>query len=79
LEKSGQLRVSISIGLNEKDKAILIKIKTFLDNIGNIYEMTSNNAYQYKISYKNSINSFLIKHLDSYPLIGNKLIKYKSL
>jgi hypothetical protein len=47
-----------------------------LENTGKIYEMTSNNAYQYKLSHKNSIDSFLIKHFDSYQLVGNKLLNY---
>lgn len=38
--------------------------------------MTTNNAYQYKISQKNNLISFLIKHFYSYPLVGNKLINY---
>lgn len=76
LEKSGQLRVYFIIGLNEKDKPVLLKIQHYLENTGKIYEMTSNNAYQYKLSHKNSIDSFLIKHFDSYQLVGNKLLNY---
>ena len=75
-EKSGQLRINFIIGLNERDKPILIKMKSYFEEIGKIYALSSNNAYQYKVSQKQNINNVIIKHFDLYPLIGNKLINY---
>jgi hypothetical protein len=64
------MRPVFSIGLNERDKFLLIKINNFFKEIGSIYT-TSNNSAEIKIFKLDNINS-LINHFKDYPLQGFK-------
>jgi len=66
------MRPVFSIGLNERDKFLLIKINKFFKEIGSINTSSSNNSAEIKIFKLGNINS-LINHFKDYPLQGFKL------
>lgn len=75
--KKNTLRVRpvFSIGLNQKDKPLLIRINKFFKEIGSIYESDTNNSAELKI-FKSSGFCDLMDHFSSYPLKGFKLYNF---
>ena len=69
------MRPGFSIGLNERDKFLLIKINKFFKDIGSLYASSSNNSVEIKIVKKGNFNS-LINHFKCYPLQGFKLYNF---
>lgn len=70
-KKTNKMRPVFSIGLNERDKYLLLKINTFFKHIGSVYMSPSNSSAEIKI-YKMSNISILINHFIDYPLQGFK-------
>jgi len=66
------MRSVFSMGLNNRDKPLLIRINEFFDGIGSVYESDSNNSAELKIFKLSNFNSF-INHFSIYPLMGFKL------
>jgi hypothetical protein len=64
-----------SIGLNEREQPLLIKIQSFFGT-GNIFRTTGNKAVHYKINGTAHLYSIIINHFDSYPLVGAKQPHY---
>nr|QBM09650.1 hypothetical protein [Dactylella sp.] len=60
-----------SIGLNNREKFLLIKINNFFCGIGSIYETSTNNLAEWKV-FKLANFNLLIEHFNSYPLKGFK-------
>ena len=75
IRSSSEIQSIFSILLNERKLPLLIKIKAFF-GAGNINKNTTNNAIQYHISAISDLNSIIINHFDSYPLLGAKLLNY---
>jgi len=50
---------------------LLLEIKTFFKNVGNIY-ITNNNVINYQVRSINEITNIIIPHFDKYPLISQK-------
>lgn len=65
--------LSFSIGLNEKDKALLENIQSYF-GIGQIYKQT-HNSYSYRVQSVKDLQ-VIITHFDNYPLITQKLADY---
>lgn len=65
--------LSFSIGLNEKDKALLENIQSYF-GIGQIYKHTQN-CYSYRVQSVKDLQ-VIITHFDKYPLITQKLADY---
>lgn len=65
------MRPVFSIGLNNRDKPLLIRINNFFNEIGSVYASYSNNSAELKIFKLSNFDSF-IKHFSIYPLIGFK-------
>lgn len=64
-----------SIGLNIRDRFLLLKINNFFKEIGSVYVSPSNNSTELKIFKPNNL-SFLINHFKHYPLEGFKLYNF---
>jgi len=70
-----RVRPVFSVGLNHKDKPLLIRINKFFKEIGSIYESHTNNSAELKI-FKSSGFYSLMDHFSSYPLKGFKLYNF---
>jgi hypothetical protein len=80
INKSGNMlkwRVTpaFELGLHIKDLDLLLQIKSFFGNTGNI-QFNTNNSVNYQIRDINSIKTILIPHFDKYPLITQKQSDY---
>jgi len=73
--KTGQINAVFSIGLNEREHPLLKKIQFFF-KIGNINKVPSNNSVHYRVTSISELNTFIIPHLERYPLFGVKLNNY---
>lgn len=71
---TNQVRVIYSLGLNERDLPLILKIQEFFGGIGRISNYK--NAVQYIVASIKSIDEILIPHFDSFELKGNKLHNY---
>ena len=58
------------IQLHVRDKDLLLQIKSFFGDIGNIY--TKNNVAYYRVSKLNDITNIILPHFDNFPLITQK-------
>lgn len=65
--------LSFSIGLNEKDKALLENIQSYF-GIGKIYKHTQD-SYSYRVRSVKDLQ-VIIAHFDKYPLITQKFADY---
>jgi hypothetical protein len=73
-DKTNQVRVIYSLGLNDRDLPLILKLQEFFGGIGKIANY--DNVVQYSISDLNNIRKVLIPHFDTYNLKGNKLYNY---
>lgn len=73
-DKTNQVRVIYSLGLNDRDLPLILKLQEFFGGIGKI--ASYDNVVQYRISDLNDIRKVLIPHFDTYNLKGNKLYNY---
>jgi len=62
--------LSFEMGLNLRDKDLLLQIKSFFNNAGNIYE--NKNIIKYQVRSVNELTNVIIPHFDKYPLITQK-------
>lgn len=69
------MRPVFSIGLNNKDQSLLIRINKFFQEIGSIYRTDTNNSVELKVYKLGNFNS-LINHFTIYPLQGFKLYNF---
>jgi len=74
-KKTDKMRPVFSIGLNNRDKPLLIRINNFFNEIGSVYVSDSNNSAELKIFKLSNFNSF-IHHFSIYPLRGFKLYNF---
>lgn len=73
--KTNHVIAFLSIGLNIRDKFILVKIQEFFGGIGSIYLNSSNQVVEWKISQLAHLNS-IIPHFNYYSLIGYKHLNF---
>lgn len=66
-----RVQASFQIGLHNKDLDFLLSIKSFFNNIGNIYTKKNNSAI-YTVCSVNFLIDFIIPHFEKYPLITQK-------
>lgn len=76
IRETNHVEAVFSIGLNEREKALLYKIQAFFKGDNKIYSDESNNAVCFRVSAINSIPTNIIPHFDKYVLEGNKLLNY---
>ena len=65
------ITVFLEVGLNFKDKDLLLLIKNTLD-VGNIYYNSGDNTYRWKVSNITDISNVVIPHFNKYPLVTQK-------
>lgn len=75
-----QMRPVFSMGLNQRDKPLLVRINNFFNEIGSVYTSDSNNSSlasqeDLRIFKLSNFNSF-INHFSIYPLTGFKLYNF---
>ena len=69
------MRPAVSIGLNDREKFLLIKLNKFFEEIGSVYETPNHNFAEWKVFKLTSFNS-LITHFNNYPLKGFKFYNF---
>lgn len=72
IKSTNQVIAALDININERDKPVLIKLQQFF-NAGVIYPNPHNNACTFRVTRFAHLVSFILPHLKSYPLSGNKL------
>lgn len=70
-----KMRPVFSMGLNQRDKPLLVRINNFFNEIGSVYTSDSNNSADLRIFKLSNFNSF-INHFSIYPLTGFKLYNF---
>lgn len=66
------IQASFQIELHSRDLDLLLQIKSFFNNVGNIYIKKTRNKVQYKISKLNELTNIIIPHFENYPLLTQK-------
>jgi len=59
-----------------KDKAILLQLKSFFNEIGIVSLDTKNNKAYFTVQKIKDLNSIIIPHFESYPLQTDKKINF---
>lgn len=70
------VQARFQIKLHEKDRALLLLIKNYFDNIGYISKINDKSTVEFRVSDITSLNNIIIPHFEKYILITNK---YKDL
>lgn len=60
------------INVHIRDKDLLLKIKSFFNDIGTIRIDSKNNKVCYRVHKIDDINKIIIPHFENYPLVTNK-------
>jgi hypothetical protein len=68
---------SYSIHPRPKDGALLLRIKQFFDNKGNVYLHEKTNSASYRMKNISDINILIIHHFNKFLLSGNKEIHFR--
>lgn len=71
-----QIRSCFQKKLHYKDKELLMKIKSFFNQVGTIVTNYNHNFVVYKISSLNEITNIIIPHFEKYPLLTKKQSDY---
>lgn len=74
-KSTNKFRPVFSLGLNERDRFLLISINTFFKQLGSVYGSSSNNSTELKIFKFDNLSVF-INHFSDYPLEGFKLYNF---
>ena len=65
------ISIFLEMGLNFKDKDLLLRIKNTL-GVGNIYHNKNDNTFKWKVSNVSDISNVIIPYLNKYPLVTQK-------
>lgn len=66
------VQVRFQIKLHEKDRALLLLIQNYFNNIGYISKTNDRCMVEFRVSDITSLNNIIIPHFEKYPLITNK-------
>ena len=66
------MQARFQIKLHEKDRALLLLIQNYFDNIGYISKINDKSTVEFRVSDITSLNNIIIPHFDKYILITNK-------
>jgi len=72
-----QIRPCFQIKLHYRDKKLLMKIKSFFNEIGSI-SFSNDNGVMYRVNKLDDIINIIIPHFDKYSLITQKQSDYKT-
>ena len=70
IKSEWKIQACFQIKLHYRDKELLMKIKSFFNNIGKIY--TRDTSIDYVVRSLDEITKIIIPHFDKYPLITRK-------
>jgi hypothetical protein len=73
---NNQVRLFYSIGLNEREYKLLIKIQSFFGGIGKITKNSSNNSVNFNVTRISELLNVIIPHFEIYKLKGDKSPHY---
>jgi hypothetical protein len=71
-----EVQAKFTIGLNEREKPLLIRLQSFFNGLGGIYTDNTNNSLNYKISKIEYLINVIIPHFNTYKLVGNKNLNF---
>jgi len=71
-----EIQAKFTIGLNEREKPLLIKLQSFFNGVGGIYADNASNTFNYKIAKIEHLNNIIISHFNTYKLVGNKNLNF---
>lgn len=74
-KKTSVVRPWFSIGMNIREKFLLIKLNEFFNNIGSVYESSNYGLAEWKVFKLANFDS-LNNHFNNYPLQGFKGYNY---
>lgn len=66
------VQARFQIKLHEKDRALLLLIQNYFDNIGYISKLNDRSTVEFRVSDITSFNNIIIPHFMKYTLITNK-------
>jgi len=66
------VQARFQIKLHEKDRALLLLIQNYFDNIGYISKINDKSTVEFRVSDITSLNNIIIPHFEKYILITNK-------
>jgi hypothetical protein len=69
------IQACFEIGLHVRDKDLLLEIKSFFNDAGNVY-IKNNNSTSYQVRSITELTNIIIPHFDKYPLISQKQSDY---
>lgn len=69
--KTNHVNAALSIGLNIREKPLLIKIQDFFGGMGNVYSYNSRSVVEWKVVKLSHLIS-IASHFNFYPLMGLK-------
>lgn len=68
--------VCFQIRLHVRDKNLLLRIKSYFNDVGNIYTSDNNKAVLYQVRKLSEITNVIIPHFEKYPLLTQKQSDY---
>lgn len=66
------VQARFQIKLHEKDRALLLLIQNYFDNVGYISKINDKFTVEFRVSDITSLNNIIIPHFEKYTLITNK-------
>ena len=66
------VQARFQIKLHEKDRALLLLIQNYFDNVGYISKINDRSTVEFRVSDITSLNNIIIPHFEKYLLITNK-------
>ncbi|VBB87383.1 Dod ND4L i1 grp IC protein (mitochondrion) [Podospora comata] len=66
------VQARFKIKLHEKDRALLLLIQNYFDNVGYISKINDRSTVEFRVSDITSLNNIIIPHFEKYTLITNK-------
>ena len=66
------VQARFQIKLHEKDRALLLLIQNYFDNVGYISKINDRSTVEFRVSDITSLNNIIIPHFENYTLITNK-------
>lgn len=66
------MQARFQIKLHEKDRALLLLIQNYFDNIGYISKINDKSTVEFRVSDITSLKNIIIPHFEKYILITNK-------
>nr|YP_009663700.1 hypothetical protein [Dactylella tenuis]QCW06838.1 hypothetical protein [Dactylella tenuis] len=76
--KRSSIQATFKINLHEKEGPLLLRIKSFFGEVGNINTYAQGNSKCYIITKRSDLTNIIVHHFNKYPLVGNKLSSFNT-